>query len=110
MPPGIGAWAPSLRGRSATIASVVIGSSCNRGCALQSVTHDLGRVDDALACEITILSGLSVVAEAVGRVFEDLASDHRTVFACVGCDQAGRPGQSLADDIDTNFLVLVLKL
>src|SRR3984893_18196203 len=84
--------------------------SCDRGRPLQSVAYDLRRVDDALAREIPVLARLSVVTEVIGGLLEDLANNHSTVLASIGCDQAGRPGQRLADDVDASLLVLVLRL
>src|SRR5207237_4003527 len=40
--------------------------------------------------------------------FEDLADDHRTVFAGVDRDLACRPGERLAHDLDAGLLVVVL--
>jgi hypothetical protein len=85
-PPGIGGCADSFFGRSATIASVVI-------------THDLRWVDDALAREIPVLARLSVVAEGIGRPFENLPDNHRAIFASIDGDQAGRTGQRFADEL-----------
>ncbi len=85
--------------------------ACNRGRPLKRVTHNLHRVDNALACEIPVLARLSVVAKAIGCLFEDLGRNHRAVFASVGCDLAGRPGERLPDDgsgaVSCSFSLLI---
>src|SRR5665647_3259382 len=49
----------------------------NRCRALDRRTHDLGRVDDALADEIAVLAGLRVEAPVVLVLLEDLADNDR---------------------------------
>src|SRR6516165_1357102 len=55
--------------------------SSDRGSALQSSTHDLDRIDDALTKEIAEFAGLCVEAVGVGVVLQDLADHDRAVFA-----------------------------
>src|SRR5579864_3893818 len=62
------------------------------GRTLKSVAHDLCWIDYAVAREIPVLARLSIVAEAIGRLFEDLGGNHRAVLASIGCDQPSRPG------------------
>src|ERR1017187_5290936 len=54
--------------------------------ALDRRTHDLGRVDDALADEIAVLASLRVEAPVVLVLLQDLADNDRTVFAGIGGD------------------------
>src|SRR5436190_19937122 len=75
---------------------------------LDRYTHDLGRVDDALRDQVDVFAGLGVEAIGILILFEDLADDHRTVFACVDRDLASGPGKGLADDLDARLLVVVL--
>src|SRR6476619_1756395 len=49
--------------------------TCDRSRSLQCVADHLRWVDDTLACEIAVLTGLRVVAEAISRPLQDLA-DH----------------------------------
>ena len=58
MPPpgGIAGMGVSFFGFSATIASVVMKQSGNRGCILQGGADDLGRVNDALGHQVTVLA------------------------------------------------------
>src|SRR5215471_5343125 len=67
----------------------------NRSCVLDSHTHDLGRVDDALGDQVAVLAGLRVKAVAVLILLEDLADDDRAVFTSVDCDLAGGRGERL---------------
>src|SRR5262249_44873305 len=71
--------------------------------------YDLGRVDDALRHQIDVLAGLRVEAEAVLILLEDLADDHRAVFAGVDRDLTRRSLDRLADDLDAGLLVVVLR-
>src|SRR6185312_528193 len=80
----------------------------NRSCVLDSDTHNLGRVDDALADQVAVLAGLRVEAVAVLLLLQDLADDDRAVLAGVDRDLAGWPGQRLAHDLDASLLVVVL--
>src|SRR5918992_285519 len=80
------------------------------GRVLQRAAYDLGRVDDALGDEIAILTCLSVVAEGVLAVLEDLAHHYRAVFARILHYLASRPLQRLSDDLDADLLILVLAL
>src|SRR4249919_3805406 len=90
-------------GTSATIASCR-----NRGCVLNRYANHLGRVDDALGDQIAVFAGLRVEAVGILVLFEDLAEDDGTVFACVDRDLAGRPGQRLAHDLNAGLLIVVL--
>src|SRR5450631_4852645 len=81
--------------------------ACDRSRALNRRTHDLGRVDDALADEIAVLAGLRVEAPVVLVLFQDLANNDRAVFAGIGRDLAGRGLDRLADDLDAVLLVFV---
>ena len=49
----------------------------NRGRVLQGATHDLGRIDDALADEIAVLAALRVKALGVLVFLHDLADRTR---------------------------------
>src|SRR4029077_19787841 len=80
----------------------------HRGRVLDRDTNHLGRVDDALADEVGIFAGLRVETIGILILLEDLADDHRAVFARVDRDLAGRPGQRLAHDLDAGLLVVVL--
>src|SRR6478672_2791421 len=82
--------------------------SRNRGCVLDRHTHDLGRVDDALGDEVGIFPGLGIEAPGVLILLQDLADHHRTIFATIDRDLAGRVGQRLAHDLDAGLLVVVL--
>src|SRR5665647_2538815 len=82
----------------------------NRSRALDRRTHDLGRVDDALADEIAVFAGLGVEAPVVLVLLEDLADNDRAVFAGIGGDLAGRGLDRLADDLDAVLLVFVVGL
>src|SRR5471030_2288141 len=75
----------------------------NRCRALDRRTHNLGRINHALADEISVLAGLRVVAPVVLILLEDLADNDRTVFAGIGGDLTGRRLDSLADDVDADF-------
>ena len=79
------------------------------GRALQGLTHDLGRVDDALLDHVDVFAVLGVEAEAVVLLLDDLADDHRTVLAGVGRDLAGRSLDRLAHDLDAGPLVVVVR-
>src|SRR5450631_3410506 len=81
--------------------------ACDRSRALDRRTHDLGRVDDALADEIAVFAGLRVEAPVVLVLLEDLADNDRAVFAGIGGDLAGRGLDRLADDLDAVLLVFV---
>src|SRR5450830_469524 len=82
----------------------------DRGRVLQGATHDLGRVDDALAHHVDVVAGLGVVAKVVLVLLQDLADHDRAVFAGIDCDLARRVGQRFANDIDAVLLVLVVGL
>src|SRR5580700_45321 len=75
--------------------------------ALQGLTHDLGRVDDALFHHVDVFAALGVEAERVVVVLEDLADDDGAVFTGIGGDLPGRSLQRLAYDVDAGFLVVV---
>src|ERR1700756_3799165 len=79
----------------------------NRSCVLDSHTHDLGRVDDALGDQVAVLAGLRVEAVGVLILLQDLADDDRAVLAGIDRDLAGWPGQRLAHDLDAGLLVVV---
>src|SRR6516165_4515481 len=75
---------------------------------LQGTSHDLGGVDHTLAGEIAIFTRLCIVPEVVGCLVEDLSHHHGAVFAGINRDEASRPGQGLAHDVDSRLLVVVL--
>ena len=52
----------------------------------------LGRVDDALGDQIAVFARLRVEAVGLLILLEDLADDHRAVFAGIDRDLAGRRG------------------
>src|SRR6266852_7893975 len=81
----------------------------DRRCILQRRPHNLGWVDDALGDEIDVLAVLGVEAVRVLVLLKDLADDDRPVFARIDGDLARRPGECLAHDLDTGFLVVVLR-
>ena len=101
--------APCFFGTSATIASVVIEQARDRRRALQRLTHDLGRIDDALGEHVHILAVLRIEAVAVLVLVEDLADDDRAVLARIERDLARRSGEGLAHDLDAGLLVVVLR-
>src|ERR1700722_10840105 len=78
------------------------------GSVLDRGANHLGRVDDALGDQVAVFAGLAVEAEGILILFEDLADDHRAIFASVDGDLASRPGESLAHDLDAGLLVVVL--
>src|SRR5437764_14006466 len=71
-------------------------------------TNHLGRVDDALGDQVAVFAGLRVEAVGILILLEDLADDHRTVFASINGDLAGWIRQRLADDFNAGLLVVVL--
>src|SRR3954447_20538393 len=77
-------------------------------CILYRHTNHLGRVDDALGDQVDVFAGLRVEAVGILILLEDLADDHRTVFASIDGDLAGWIRQRLADDFDPGLLVVVL--
>src|SRR5271168_3925224 len=81
----------------------------DRRCILQGRPNNLSRVNDALGDEVHVFSPLGVEAEVILTRFQDLADDNGTVLACVDRDLASRPRESLADDVDTGLLVIVLR-
>src|ERR1700723_65307 len=78
------------------------------GSVLDRGANHLGRVDDALGDQVAVFAGLAVEAEGILILFEDLADDHRAIFARVDGDLASWPGESLAHDLDAGLLVVVL--
>src|ERR1700682_1686630 len=80
----------------------------DRGRVLDRHANNLGRIDDALGDQVDIFAGLRVEAIGVLILLEDLADDHRAVFAGIDSDLAGWMGQSLTDDLDAGLLVVVL--
>jgi hypothetical protein len=102
-PPGIAGIPASFFGFSATMASVVIRSpAIDRG-VLQSRTHDLGRIDDALGEHVDVLAVLGVKAVGILILFKDFADDDGAVLARVDRDLACRPAERLAHDLDAVF-------
>src|SRR3954464_11980491 len=81
----------------------------DRSRALQGLTHDLGRIDDALGEHVHILAVLRIEAVAVLVLLQDLADDHRTVLARIEGNLACRSGEGLAHDLDAGLLVVVLR-
>src|SRR2546421_10384685 len=80
----------------------------NRSRVLDRHANHLGRVDDALGDQVDVFAGLRVEAVGILILLEDLADDHRAVFAGIDRDLAGRRGQRLAHDLDAGLLVVVL--
>src|SRR6266403_237076 len=80
----------------------------DRRSVLDRHTNHLGRVDDALRDQVAILAGLGVEAVGILLLLEDLADDHRAIFAGIDGDLAGRRGQRLTHDLDAGLLVVVL--
>src|SRR5947208_10149476 len=74
-------------------------------CVLDRHTNHLGRIDDALGDQVDVFAGLRVEAVGILILLEDLADDHRTVFASIDGDLAGWIRQRLADDFDAGVLV-----
>ena len=79
----------------------------NRCRILQGRAHDLGRIDDALGDQVTILVGLSVEAPVGFRGLEQLANHDRTVDARILGNLPRRPLHRLADDLDADPLVVI---
>src|ERR1700758_2841558 len=79
----------------------------NRSCVLDSHTHDLGWVDDALGDQVAVFASLRVEAVAVLFLFQHLADDDRAVLARIYRDLTGWPRQRLAHDLDASLLVVV---
>ena len=61
----------------------------HRCCVLESGAYDFGGVDHPLSHEVTILSGLSIVAETVIPTVQDFADDHRAVFTSLSSFKRG---------------------
>src|SRR5216684_3046437 len=80
----------------------------DRGRVLDRHANNLGRVDNALGDQVDIFAGLRVEAIRILVLLEDLADDHRAVFAGIDGDLAGWMGQGLTDDLDAGLLVVVL--
>src|SRR5947208_11425967 len=77
-------------------------------CVLDRHTNHLGRIDDALGDQVDVFAALRVEAVGILILLEDLADDHRTVFASINGDLAGWIRQRLADDFNAGLLVVVL--
>src|SRR5712664_1877217 len=82
--------------------------SRDRGRVLDRHANNLGRVDNALGDQVDVFAGLRVEAIRILVLLEDLADDHRAVFAGIDRDLAGWIGQRLAHDLDAGLLVVVL--
>lgn len=82
-PPGGMPIGASFLGCSATIALGGDEEAGNRRGILKSGADDLGWVDDARRHHVLVLFGLSVEAEGLGLVLEDLGDDDRTFDAGV---------------------------
>src|SRR6266404_8151905 len=80
----------------------------NRRRVLDRHANHLGRVDDALGDQVAVFAGLRVKAVGILILLQDLADDHRAVFASIDRDLTGRIGQRLAHDLDAGLLVVVL--
>jgi hypothetical protein len=76
---------------------------------VQGRPNNLGRVNDALRNEVYILAIVGVETVGVLILLKDLADDHGAVFAGISRDLARWSGERLADDLDTGFLVIVLR-
>src|SRR5689334_2609568 len=79
------------------------------GGILQRGANDLGRIDDALADEVAVDTGLGVVAVGVLGLLENLAQNDGAVLARILHDLAGRHLQGAADDVDADLLVVILR-
>jgi hypothetical protein len=110
MPPpgGMAGMGDSFFGFSATMASVVISSPAIEACVLQSGPDDLGRVDDALGHQVTVLALLGVVAVGISVILADLAEDDRSIPASIDGDLASRRAERFPDDVDASLLIVVL--
>src|SRR5262249_40556414 len=75
---------------------------------LQGASYDFSGVDHTLAGEIAIFTRLCIVPEVVGCLVEDFSHHHGAVFTGVKRDEASRPRQGLAHDVDSSPLVVVL--
>ena len=79
----------------------------DRGCILQRATHDLGRIDDALADKIAVFAVLRVKAVGILVFLHDLADNDRAVVAGIDRDLTRRRLDCLPDDVDAVLLVLI---
>ena len=82
--------------------------SGNRGCILQGGADDLGRVDDALGHQVTVLAFLGIIAIGVRVILADLADDDRSILASIDGDLASRRTERFPDDVDASLLIVVL--
>src|ERR1700723_3702851 len=80
------------------------------GRILQGDAHDLGRVDDAGLDQVFELAGLGIVAVGVFVLVQHLAGGDRTVLTGVLGDLTQGHQNRLADDINTNALIVVIRL
>jgi hypothetical protein len=62
--------------------------SGNRGRILQGGADDLGRVDDTLGRQVTVLAFLGIVAVGISVILADLADDDRSILAGIDGDLA----------------------
>jgi len=108
MPPpgGIAGRRRSLRGSSATIASVVISSAATEA-AFWIACARPGRVDDALLDEVANIRRFAVEAVSVRLVLEDLCDDHGNRLHRIDRDLAPAR-RAPAHDLDAGLLVVVL--
>src|SRR5215475_9759660 len=63
----------------------------DRGSVLQGAAHHLGGIDDALGHEVTVLAVLSVEAEIILLLVEDLADHDGAVLTRIDGDLPRRP-------------------
>src|ERR1700751_854795 len=81
----------------------------NRRRALQRLAYDLGRVDDALLYQVSVIGILSVEPERILGLLQDFPDDDRAILAGIDGDLARRSRERLAHDLDAMLLVFVLR-
>src|SRR5262249_3651722 len=84
--------------------------SGNRGRILQGGTDHLGRVDDTLGYQVTVLAFLGVVAECISVIVANLADDDRSILTGIDGDLARGRAERFPDDVDSRLLIVVLGL
>lgn len=81
--------------------------TADRSGILQSRTDNLGRVDDTGLDHIGIFAGLSIITIVGIGAFQQFAGNNRTVNACILDNLTDWSLRCLADNLDTDFLILI---
>lgn len=81
--------------------------TADRSGILQSRADNLGRVDDAGLDHIGIFAGLSIITIVGIGAFQQFAGNNRTVNARILDNLTDRSLRCLADNFDTDFLILI---